>query len=342
MTRIRPLMGYVSPLIVGAILCAIGPLLGDYYQNIFVLIFIWGFLATGWNVLGGYCGQHSLGHGLYMGLGAYFAAFFFNRWTLTPWIGLFLALGIAGLVAWFIGWVMFRWQVKAAYFALVTIALTEMAVYVVSNVSSFGGAGGILENVKSGFLWMQTDSKLIYYFGGVALVVFGLLFTQFYSRQRFFYYLQAIRENDEAAEALGVDTVKEKIKANVVSAVLCALGGVFYVQYYLFVAPRSVFGETVSVQILLFAIIGGLSTVWGPLVGAAVLVPIGEFSRSNLGTVFQGADLLIYGAIMVLVMLFMPFGILGVARRVQRRYFRRNAPPAMPAVASTAAEGGDV
>ena len=170
---------------------------------------------------------------------------------------------------------MFRWQVKAAYFALVTIALTEMAVYVVSNVSSFGGAGGILENVKSGFLWMQTDSKLIYYFGGVALVVFGLLFTQFYSRQRFFYYLQAIRENDEAAEALGVDTVKEKIKANVVSAVLCALGGVFYVQYYLFVAPRSVFGDTVSVQILLFAIIGGLSTVWGPLVGAAVLVPIG-------------------------------------------------------------------
>ena len=341
MTRIKPLMGYVSPLIIGAILCAIGPLLGDYYQNIFVLIFIWGFLATGWNVIGGYCGQHSLGHGLYMGIGAYFTAFFFNHWHLTPWLGLFLALKVAGAVAWFIGWIIFSHQLKGAYFALVTIALTEAAVYIVSNVSSFGGAGGILETVKSGFIWMQTDSKLIYYFGGVAMVVFGLLFAQFYSRQRFFYYLQAVRENDEAAEALGVDTVKEKIKANIVSGMLCALGGVFYVQYYLFVAPRSVFGETVSVQILLFAIIGGLSTVWGPLVGAAVLVPIGEFSRSQLGTVFQGADLLIYGAIMVLVMLFMPFGILGVARRVQHRYFRRT-PPAVPAVAATAAEGGDV
>ena len=137
-----------------------------------------------------------------------------------------------------------------------------------------------------------------------------------------------MRENDEAAEALGVDTVKEKIKANVVSGVLCALGGVFYVQYYLFVAPRSVFGEIVSVQILLFAIIGGLSTVWGPLVGAAVLVPIGEFSRSHLGTAFQGADLLIYGAIMVLV---------DAVHAV--RHPRRRAPAAASALPRSAAGG---
>jgi branched-chain amino acid transport system permease protein len=192
-------------------------------------------------------------------------------------------------------------------------------------------------------LWMQSDNLRIWYIAGVLMMVFGLLFAQFYSRQRFFYYLQAVRENDEAAEALGVDTVKEKIKANVVSGVLCALGGVFFVQYYLFVAPRMVFGETISVQILLFAIIGGLSTVWGPVVGAAILVPVGEITRSQWGTAFPGADLLIYGAVMVLVMLFMPYGILGVARRVQQRFFRRG--PAQPVPAATpaaqSAEGGE-
>jgi branched-chain amino acid transport system permease protein len=340
MTRIRPLMGYVSPLIVGAVLCAIGPLLGDYYQNIFVLIFIWGFLATGWNVIGGYCGQHSLGHGLYMGLGAYFTAYFLNRFNLTPWIGGIIAIFLAGLAGWFIGWLLFRYSIKGAYFALVTIALTEMAVYIVSNIQAFGGAGGIQENLKSGIFWLQFGGKLPYYIGGIILLVFGILFTQFFSRQRFFYYLQAVRENDAAAEALGVDTVKAKIKANIVSGALCALGGVFYVQYFLYVGPRSVFGETISVQILLFAIIGGLSTVWGPTIGAAILVTVGELSRSYLGTVFQGADLLIYGAIMVLVMLFMPYGILGVAMRVWHRYQRGRATPAAPA-APAAAEGGD-
>jgi branched-chain amino acid transport system permease protein len=343
MSTISARMGYVAPLIVGAALCALAPVLGNYWLNIFILIFLWGFLATAWNIIGGYCGQHSLGHGLYMGIGAYFTAFFFNRFNLSPWAGLFLALIIAGVVAWFIGWVIFRYQLKGAYFALVTIALTEAAVYVVSNVKSFGGAGGIQENLKSGLLWMQSDNLRIWYIAGVLMMVFGLLFAQFYSRQRFFYYLQAVRENDEAAEALGVDTVKEKIKANVVSGVLCALGGVFFVQYYLFVAPRMVFGETISVQILLFAIIGGLSTVWGPVVGAAILVPVGEITRSQWGTAFPGADLLIYGAVMVLVMLFMPYGILGVARRVQQRFFRRG--PAQPVPAATpaaqSAEGGE-
>ena len=194
MTRIRPLMGYISPPDRRApILRAMAPLARRLLPCTSPCwCFIWGFLATGWNILGGYCGQHSLGHGLYMGIGAYFAAFLLNRCNLTPWLGLFLALVVAR-----------RWrpgssagscsatQLKGAYFALVTIALTEAAVYVVSNVQSLRWRRRHPGDTSTAaFSGCRSDSKLVYYFGGVALVVFGLLFTQFYSRQRFFYHLR--------------------------------------------------------------------------------------------------------------------------------------------------------
>jgi branched-chain amino acid transport system permease protein len=315
---------YLLVLIVMAAFAVARPLFSDYYTLIVILVFIWAFLATAWNILGGYCGQHSLGHGLYMGIGAYAVAYFTNVFGLTTWVGLVIALVIAAFFAWFIGWVIFRYQLKGAYFALVTIALAEMAVYVVSNIKGLGGAGGLqMEYVGASFKFLQFDTKTGYYYMGIILMGGLLIYITWASRQKFFYYLQAVRENEDAAEALGVNTVREKIKGNIVSGVLCALGGVFYVQYFLYVSPRSVFGETISVQILLFAIIGGLSTVWGPFIGAAILVPVVEITRSQLGTTFAGASLLIYGAVMVLTMLFMPYGILGLAKRIVQRYRRK-------------------
>jgi branched-chain amino acid transport system permease protein len=315
---------YLLVLIVAAVFAAARPLFSDYYTLIVILVFIWAFLATGWNIIGGYCGQHSLGHGLYMGVGAYAVAYFTNALGLTTWAGIVIALILAAFVAWFIGWVIFRYQLKGAYFALVTIALTEAAVYIVSNIKALGGAGGLqMEYVGASLKYLQFNTKTGYYYMGVILVAGLLLYITWASRQKFFYYLQAVRENEDAAEALGVNTVREKIKANIVSGVVCALGGVFYVQYFLYVSPRSVFGEAISVQILLFAIIGGLSTVWGPFIGAAILVPIVEITRSQLGTEFAGASLLIYGAVMVLTMLFMPYGILGLAKRIAQRIRRK-------------------
>lgn len=337
MSTAKRYLAYIYPLILAAVLAAVQPALDERWKLIFLLVFIWAFLAMGWNIIGGYCGQHSLGHGLYMGIGAYVTAYFFQSFNLTPWVGMLIALAAAAFMGWFIGWVVFRYQLKGAYFALVTIAITEIAVYIVSNISAVGGAGGIQEDIKYGIAWMQSPNKAIYYYMGIVLVVGGLLLTQYLSKQRFFYYLQAVRENEDAAEALGVNTVKEKIKANIWSGVWCALGGVFYVQYFLYVGPRSVFGETISVQILLFAIVGGLSTVWGPFIGAAILVPITEITRSELGSVFQGASLLIYGAAMVLAMLFMPYGILGVASRVRERIAKRRT----GSISSTPAEGGE-
>ena len=210
---------------------------------------------------------------------------------------------------------------KGAYFALVTIAITEAAVYVVSNIPALGGAGGMqIEYRGNSIAFMQFAGKNGYFYGGVLLLVFILLLTQWYRRKRFFYQLIAVRENEDAAEALGVDTVKAKIKANVMSGVLCAVGGVFYVQYFLYVGPRSVFGEIVSVQILIYAIVGGLGTTWGPVVGAVLLVPLSEIARAQLGNSFQGAHLLLYGAVMVLTMLFMPYGIVGAVDRLRQRW----------------------
>ncbi len=332
MSTSKRYLPYVYPLILGVVMCLLPPFLNEQWKLIFLLVFIWSFLAMGWNIIGGYCGQHSLGHGLYMGVGAYLTAYLFQRFSLTPWVGAIIAIAAAAFVGWFIGWVVFRYQLKGAYFALVTIAITEMAVYIVSNIKAVGGAGGLQEDIKYGLLWMQSSHKATYFYVGIFMVVAGLILTQYLSKQRFFYYLQAVRENEDAAEALGVNTVREKIKANIWSGIWCAIGGVFYVQYFLYVGPRSVFGELISVQILLFAIIGGLSTVWGPFIGALILVPITELSRSYLGTVFQGASLLIYGVAMVIAMLFMPAGIMGVVKRIQERRRRDTGAPTPEAV----------
>lgn len=321
-------MPYIRILVVGALMCLLPLVLDTYYMHIAILVLIWAFLACAWNIIGGYAGQHSLGNGLYMGIGAYAVAYLVNRFDLTPWVGLLVAIVLSAAAAAFIGWIVFRYAIKGAYFALVTIALTEAAVYVVSNIPALGGAGGIqMEYRGNSLAFMQFAGKSGYFYGGVILLVFILLLTQWYKRKRFFYQLIAVRENEDAAEALGVDTVKAKIKANVMSGVLCAVGGVFYVQYFLYVGPRSVFGEIVSVQILIYAIVGGLGTTWGPVVGAVLLVPLSEIARAQLGNSFQGAHLLLYGGVMVLTMLFMPYGIVGAFDRLRQRWGHRSVTP---------------
>lgn len=319
---------YIPILVFGALFCLLPFVLNTYYLHIAILVLIWAFLACAWNILGGDAGQHSLGNGLYMGIGAYTVAYLTNRFDLTPWVGLVVAIVLSAAVSAFIGWVMFRYQLKGAYFALVTIALAEAAVYIVSNIPALGGAGGLQMQYRGNSLaFMQFAGKTGYFYVGVILLVAILVYTQWYRRRRFYFQLISVRENEDAAESLGVDTVTAKIKANVVSGVLCAVGGVFYIQYFLYVGPRSVFGEIVSVQILIYAIVGGLGTTWGPIVGAVLLVPLSEIARAQLGSSFEGAHLLLYGAVMVLTMLFMPYGIMGAASRLRQRWQRRSVAP---------------
>jgi branched-chain amino acid transport system permease protein len=181
---------------------------------------------------------------------------------------------------------------------------------------------------------MEFDGKTGYYYIILVMTILGVIVTRWLYQRRSGYQWIAVRENEDAAEALGVDTLRAKIEATVLSALMTAIGGTFYAQYFTYIGPRSVFGEGPSVQILLFAIIGGLGTVWGPLVGALVLVPVAELARAKLGGSFGGAHLMLYGAVMVLVMLFMPRGIMGLAQSARSRLARKpsSTQPAKEAV----------
>jgi branched-chain amino acid transport system permease protein len=309
---------------------------GEYLLHMIVLVLLYAYLATAWNILGGYAGQHSLGHGVFFGIGAYVSTFLFVQWRITPWLGMWVGGAVSALVGWFIGYVCFRYGLKGPYFALVTIALAEAFVYLTSNVAFIGGAKG-LEVTWLGHRpdMMEFDGKAGYYYIILVMTILGVLVTRWIYQRRSGYQWIAVRENEDAAEALGVDTLRAKIEATVLSALMTAIGGTFYAQYFTYIGPRSVFGEGPSVQILLFAIIGGLGTVWGPLVGAIVLVPIAELARAKLGGSFGGAHLMLYGTVMVLVMLFMPKGIVGLAQNVYARLTRRqpdSAPSAKEAV----------
>lgn len=315
-TRVKNSSILLAVLVLMAILLPL--FAGEYLIHIGVLVLFYAYMAVAWNILGGYAGQHSLGHALFMGIGAYTSTYLFTVVGLTPWIGMWLGGALAGLIGWFVGYLCFRYGLKGPYFALVTIAMAEAAVYIANNISAVGGAQG-LEVAWTGSApqLMQFDGKSGYYYVILAMTVIAVWLSSWLSKRRFGYQLMSVRENEDAAEALGVNTLGIKIQALVISAIMTALGGTFFAQYFTYINPRNVFGEGPSVQILLFAIIGGLGTVWGPVVGALVLVPIAELSRGWLGGSFAGAHILLYGTVLVLVMLFMPNGIIGLYEKIR-------------------------
>ena len=317
------------PLILLFLLILLPSVASEYLLHIFILVLLWAYLATSWNILGGYAGQHSLGHGVFLGIGAYTSTLLFIRLGISPWLGMWIGGALSALAAWFIGYLCFRYGLKGPYFALVTIALAEAFVFLSSNIVSVGGARGLeVTWIGNNPLMMQFDGKLGYYYIILIILVFGILITQWLHKRRPGYQWVAVRENEDAAEALGVDTLRTKIEATVLSAFMTAIGGTFYAQYFTYIGPRTVFGEVVSVQILIFAIIGGLGTVWGPAVGALLLVPVAELARANLSGSVGGAHLVLYGMVMVLVMLFVPKGIVGLAKdvlsKLNRRYAKKN------------------
>jgi branched-chain amino acid transport system permease protein len=324
---------YIVALVVFGVAAFLPLMLSKYYLHMAILVLLWAFLATAWNILGGYGGQHSLGNGLFMGIGAYGAAYLVLTWNISPWLSMGIFFVVAGLAGAFVGYLTFRYGLKGAYFALVTIALTEAAVYVTSNWAALGANNGLSLPIaqRNNFAMLQFTSETGYFYVILVLTLLIMVFTIWLASRRFGYRLISVRENEDAAEALGVGTMSTKMWAIMLSAALTAVGGVFYIVLYNYVNPRSVFGEAVSVQILLYAIVGGLGTVWGPLVGAAILVPVAEIVRgSSLGQQLQGAYLLTYGVILVLTMLFMPTGIVGVAKSIRRRLGGR-APEGPPA-----------
>jgi branched-chain amino acid transport system permease protein len=288
-------------------------------RHVMILIFLYGALATAWNILAGYCGQISLGHAVFFGIGAYTSTLLIREAALSPWLGMLAGAGIAVVGSQLIGYPVFR--LRGHYFAIATIAVGEIVQTLVINWDWAGGARGLFVPIKRGdsFVNFQFhESKAVYYFIALGLLLLALGATRWIEGSRRGYFFQAIREDQEAAASLGVHVAREKHWAIAVSAALTALGGTFYAQYVFFIDPDSVFPLSLSILICLVAVLGGVGTLWGPLVGAAVLVPLSEGTRVWLGGGGKALDLLIYGALIVLIAVFQPGGLVGLAGRFRR------------------------
>jgi branched-chain amino acid transport system permease protein len=278
-----------------------------YSQHVLILILLYVVLGSAWNILGGFAGQLSLGHAAFFGIGAYTTAVIASKTSLSPWWGIIAGPFFVLPIALVVGWICFR--LRGPYFTLATIAVGEVVRLVALNWSDLtGGAVGVVirPSVFSG------TSKIPYYYIVLIIAVVTIALCQAISRRKLGYYLLAIREDQETAESIGVDTTRYKLIALAISASLTAVAGAFYANYFLFVDPTIVLPLALSVEIVLMAIIGGLGTVAGPVLGAVLLKLSSEIFRNE----FAQANLLIYGALLVVVILFMPDGLMGGFRRL--------------------------
>lgn len=269
-----------------------------------------GLLAQAWNLLGGYGGQFSFGHALFFGTGAYVQALAQLSGGLNAWLALGGAVLAAAAVGAFVGALTFRYGLKGSYFALVTLAFAEVFRILAVSAGFTGGGVGLMLPLRESAGNLQFGSRKGYIALMLALVVAALLVTCWLRHSRFGARLQAVRDNEDAARALGVDPFNVKLGAIVVSAAFMGAAGAFYLQVFQYIDPAIAFGPATSVEALVGAIVGGLGTLWGPLLGAAVLHLLAEATRNLFGNL-PGLNMVIYGSVLVLIVLFLPRGIAG-------------------------------
>jgi branched-chain amino acid transport system permease protein len=268
-------------------------------------------LGQSWNVLGGYGGQVSFGHAVFFGTGAYVSAVLQVRYGLDAWTSAGLALMAGALVGAFIGALSFRYGLRGSYFALVTLAFAEVF-RVLVNAWDFTGSGfGMLVPMKAGVANLQFADRTWFYYAILALVALAYAITWRIERSRFGAYLVAIRENEDAARALGINAFRIKLAAITLSGTMAAAAGVFYIQYYLFIDSHVGYGPAMSVNALLAPLIGGAGTVLGPLIGAVALGALAELSSALLGKE-PGVNLLAFGVLLLVTLRFLPNGLMGL------------------------------
>ncbi len=289
--------------------------------NFLIVALLIALVGQGWNVLGGYGGQYSFGHAAFFGTGAYVTAILQMRYGINAWPA--FALGIAGgaLVGAAIGALTFRSGLKGSYFALVTLAFAEVP-RILASVAPITGAGvGILITLDLRPQAFQFQSRAPFYWIVLALLAASLVIVRLIEQSRFGAWLVAVRENEDAAKAVGVDTVRVKLVAMTISAAITAAGGGFYVQYFLFIDSGIAYGPWISIEALLAPIVGGIGTVFGPLLGAVVVKTLGELTKLITGDA-PGLDLVIYGGVLVLIVAFAPHGITSLLAALRVRFAR--------------------
>lgn len=305
------------------ILLAVPFVVPAYFLHLVIQILLWGLIYTAWSLMGRF-GFVSLGHGAFMGIGAYVPAMLWNYYGLTPWIGIPIGVLLSVLLAIIIGYPCFRLKVVGHYFALVTLALGQVVLlFIVAERDVTGGSLGMTQKI-AGHSWYALQFPEKRYFYGIILVVWlmGLAIWRWIDRGIGREALEAISEDEEAAAAMGINVVREKLRVTVISAALTAFGGALFGQYLMYLNPETVSGIAVSLQIVFAAIAGGMYSMLGPTVGSFLTLALTEGLRVWFGTNFVGAANTIYGILLILFIIFMPRGILGFFETLRRRRTR--------------------
>ena len=304
-------------------LLLIAPLVLDgYLLSLLILVLYFAFVGQAWNIMMGFCGQLSLGHALYVGLGAYTAAALYQHFGVVPWIGMPAAVAVCVLAAAIIGWLAFRFGISGTYFALLTIAFAEFTRIGFDHFDWVGGSGGFFLRVErqERLDWLNLrGSPVIFYYLALALTTVAFVLSAWLLRGRLGYYFRAIRDNEESARASGVNTFRYKMIAVCISGGLTGLGGVFFAFYYNNLFPEQIFNMGRSIEIILAPIIGGLGTLFGPIIGAMVLTVLSEGITEGLQLAhleLPGVKQILYGIALGLSIMFMPNGVWpAIARR---------------------------
>jgi len=277
--------------------------------HVMILVFMFGMLGVAWNIMGGYAGMFSFGQAAFFGIGAYTSSYLLIAFQVNPWIGLILGGLVAALVAAAIGYPCSN--LRGHYFAIASIAFSEIVRIHFNNWSLVNAAEGITIPMMPESLanFMFHSSKLPYYYIIMAFLLIAVIVCYIVATSKMGYYFRAIKESHDVAEVLGINVVKYRLIAIMVSAFLSAMAGTFYAQYILYIDPESVMLGAISIQIVLISMLGGAGSVLGPVLGAAILVPLSETTRVMLGHKGTGVDMLIYGFLITIISVYQPQGV---------------------------------
>ena len=307
--------------LVALIFFGIFPLLtaNTFAHHVVILFFMFGMMGVAWNIMGGYAGMFSFGQVAFFGIGAYTSSFLLMAYQVNPWIGLIVGGLVAALVGAAIGYPCSN--LRGHYFAIASIAFGEIVRTHFNNWKLIGAAEGLsLPMLNEGFKnFMFHSSKLPYYYIMLAFLLLSLLVCYLISTSKIGYYFRAIKESHDVAKVLGVNVVWYRLIAIMISAFLTAMAGTFYAQYVLYIDPESVMLLPISIQIVLISMLGGAGSVMGPVVGAAILIPISEVTRVWLGHKGTGVDMLIYGFLITLISVYQPKGVWGLFTNMGKR-----------------------
>ncbi len=295
-------------------------------RHVMIMIFLYATLGLAWNMIGGYAGQISLGHAIFFGIGAYTSTLLLMKLGVSPWAGMLAGGLVSVIVSFIIGYPCFK--LAGHYFAIATIAIGEIAQVWMLNWDWAGGAIGLtLPILPESLINLEFHStKLPYYYIAFGLLILALLATFGVDRSKLGYYFKAIKGDLEGARSLGIPVRRYKFYALALSAFFTSICGSFYAQYVLFIDPDSVFPLMLSVVVCLVATLGGVGTILGPVIGAFILIPISEFTRIYLGGGGKGTDLIIYGLLIIIICVYQPFGVIGIAKRFRKKE-RENGSP---------------